>query len=158
RIVIEPRGTGETDWGENLNLHLRRATAWTGRTIASMRVWDTLRALEAVRKLSLIDPANVSLAARGEMCAVALYAALLDGKLKKLYLESPPATQNAASQKDGKGPAIEMLNVLRITDLPVVAGLIFPTQIIISGEFPETYKWAEEIYSKLGANGEFKRG
>jgi dienelactone hydrolase len=167
KVVVEPRGTGETAWGEELQWHLRRAAAWTGRTLASMRVWDTLRALEAVRTLpplspllskegtGVVDGKQVSLAARGEMAAVALYAALLDGQVRTLFLESPPATQNAPSQRDGKGAAIEMLNCLRITDLPQVAGLLYPTELVFAGECPTTYEWAEALYRKLG--GKFRR-
>ena len=157
KIVLEPRGTGETAWGEELQWHLRRATAWTGRTLASMRVWDTLRALEAVRQLPQMDAKRVVLAARGEMAAVALYAALLDGNVSALVLESPPATQNAPSQRDGRGDAIEMLNCLRITDLAQVAGLLYPAELVFAGEAPSTYDWAEDIYRRLGAPGKFVR-
>lgn len=156
-VIVETRGTGNTSWGEDLSWHVRRASAWTGRTIASMRVWDALRALEAARALPGVDPARVSLAARGEMCAVALYAALLDGRIKTVLLESPPATQNAGSQPNGKGPAIEMLNCLRYTDLPQVAGLLHPAEIVISGEFPSTYGWAEDLHRRLGSPGTFRR-
>ena len=157
KIVIEPRGTGETAWGEELQWHLRRATAWTGRTLASMRVWDTLQALAAVRQLPQVDAKRVTLAARGEMAAVALYATLLDGNVSALLLESPPATQNAPSQRDGRGDAIEMLNCLRITDLAQVAGLLFPTELVFSGQCPSTYAWAENLYRRLGAAGKFVR-
>jgi dienelactone hydrolase len=163
KVVIEPRGTGETAWDENLQWHLRRASAWTGRTLASLRVFDVLRALQAVRSLPSVSPvlskdgrgkvvndAHISLAARGEMAAVALYAALLDGQVQTLFLENPPVTQNAPSQRDGKGAAIEMLNCLRITDLPQVAGLLYPTELVFVGERPSTYEWAEEVYRKLG--------
>jgi cephalosporin-C deacetylase-like acetyl esterase len=157
KIGIEPRGTGETAWGEELQWHLRRAAAWMGRTLASMRVWDTLRALEAVRQLPQVDAKRVALAARGEMAAVALYAALLDGKVSALLLESPPATQNAPSRRDGRGEAIEMLNCLRITDLAQVAGLLFPTELVFAGQWPSTYAWAENLYERLGAAGKFVR-
>lgn len=157
KAVVDPRGTGDTSWGDDLNWHVRRASAWTGRTIASMRVWDTLRALQAVRTLPGVDPAHVSLAARGEMAAVALYAALIDGAIDALLLESPPATQNAASQKDGKGPAIEMLSCLRLTDLPYVAGLLYPAQLVVSGEFPATFTWGSDLYERLGPPGRFTR-
>jgi len=157
RIAFEPRGTGETSWGEDLNWHLRRAVAWTGRTIASMRVWDTLRALQAVRQLPEVDAQHVSLTARGEMCAVALYAALLDGRVRTVFLENPPATQNAASEKDGRGPAIEMLSCLRITDLAQVAGLLWPTELVFVGDTPQTYEWAEALYRQLGAPGRVTR-
>lgn len=157
RIAFEPRGTGETSWGEDLNWHIRRATAWTGRTVASMRVWDTLRALQAARQLPEVDPHNISLAARGEMCAVALYAALLDGNVRTVILENPPATQNAASEKDGRGPAVEILNCLRITDLAQVAGLLWPAELVIAGDAPAAYEWAEEVYRQLGAPGRASR-
>ena len=65
-----------------------------------MRVWDTLAALQAVRSLPQVDGQHVSLAARGEMAAVALYTALLDGQMRTLFLEAPPATQNAPSPID----------------------------------------------------------
>lgn len=157
KVVVEPRGTGETAWGEELQWHLRRAAAWTGRTLASMRVWDTLAALRAVRSLPQVDERQVALAARGEMAAVALYAALLDGEVRTLFLETPPPTQNAPSQPDGRGPAIEMLNCLRVTDLPYVAGLLHPTELVFIGECPSSYDWAEALYRRLGAPGAFRR-
>jgi cephalosporin-C deacetylase-like acetyl esterase len=157
KIEFAPRGTGDTAWGEDLNWHLRRACAWTGRTLASLRVWDVLRALQAIRHLPEVAGRPVGLTARGEMAAVALYAALLDGHARALLLESPPATQNAPSQKDGRGPALEMLYCLRITDLAQVAGLLFPTELVVAGDFPPTYEWAEELYRRLGAPERFRR-
>lgn len=157
RIEIAPRGTGDTAWGDELNWHVRRAAAWTGRTVASMRVWDSLRALEAVRQLPIIQPAEIVLAARGEMAAVALYAALLDGRVSRLALHSPPATQNAPSQPDGQGPALEMLACLRITDLPQVAGLLWPMELVLTGEVPGSYRWSEALFQQLGAPGRFTR-
>lgn len=155
RSVVETRGTGDTAWGEELQWHIRRASAWTGRTIASMRVYDALRAMEAVRELTKAK--NLTLAARGEMCVVALYAALLDGKAHTLFLESPPASQDLTSHPDGRGPAIEMLNCLRVTDLPVVAGLLHPSEIVIAGDAADTYHWTEELFGRLQPRGRFKR-
>jgi cephalosporin-C deacetylase-like acetyl esterase len=157
KVIVETRGTGDTSWGDDLNWHVRRAAAWTGRTIASMRVWDALRGLAAARALTGVDPARVSIAARGEMAVVALYAALLDGRISSVLLDSPPATQNAASQPNGKGPAIEMLNCLRYTDAPQVAGLLYPALVVIAGDVPSTYGWAEDLYRRLGAPGTFQR-
>jgi hypothetical protein len=44
-----------------------------------------------------------------------------------------------------------MLNCLRITDLPYVAGLLFPTELVFLGERPATYDWTAEFYQQLGA-------
>lgn len=157
RIAFEPRGTGDTSWGEDLNWHVRRAAAWTGRTIASMRVWDTLRALQAARELPDVDPNHICLAGRGEMAAVVLYAALLDGQVRTVFLENPPPTQNAPSERNGRGTALEMLNCLRFTDLPQVAALLWPTELVFVGPTPSTYEWTEAIHQRLGAPGRVSR-
>jgi dienelactone hydrolase len=147
---IEVRGTGRTGWGQELQWHLRRAAMLTGRTIASLRVWDTLRALAAVRQLLDADAGRMVLAGSGEMAAVALYAALLDGRVSAIILHNPPATQNAPGNRQGTGDAIEMLNCLRITDLPQVAGLLFPAELVFLGPRPPSYLWAEDLYCKFG--------
>lgn len=154
---IETRGIGETAWGRDLHWHVRRALPLLGRTVASMRVYDTLRALAALRTLSGVTPGRIALAAMGEMGAVALYAALLDGGVSALVLRDPPATQNAPSAPDGSGPAIEMLQCLRITDLPQVAGLLWPAELVFIGEVPQTYGWAEDLYARLGTPGRVSR-
>jgi hypothetical protein len=122
-----------------------------------MWVYDALRALACVRQLKQVDSRRVAMAARGEMAAIALYAALLDGHVQTLLLEDPPATQNAASQPDGKEAALEMLGCLRVTDLPQVAGLLYPAELVFIGECPSTYDWVQELYRRLGAAERFRR-
>ena len=150
RLAVQCRGIRETSWGQDLQWHIRRNAAITGRTIASMQVYDALRAIELVRELPGVDPNRIALAGRGQMAAVAFYAALLNGNLKAVVLEQVPATQNAPSNPDGTGEAIEMLNCLRFTDLPYVAGLLYPTDLVFVGDRPESYDWAEDLYSRLG--------
>jgi dienelactone hydrolase len=157
KVSIELRGTGESAWNETLEWHIRRAAPWTGRTLASMWVYDTLRALACVRQLPQVDGKQVALAAQGQMTVVALYAALLDGHVNTLFLETPPATQDAPSQRDGRGDALEMLGCLRVTDLPQVAGLLHPTELVFIGECPSTYDWARDLYQRLGAAERFRR-
>jgi len=153
RAVIACRGCGETAWGENLQWHLRRAAALTGRTLASLRVLDALQGLAALRRLPLAKGRPIWLAAAGEMAAVALYAALLDGQTAGVILRDPPATQDQPGPSDGSGPMIEMINCLRYTDLPQVAGLLWPQGLVFVGPRPAGYLWAEELYDRLGAPG-----
>ncbi|RJP31386.1 MAG: hypothetical protein C4527_08015 [Candidatus Omnitrophota bacterium] len=150
RAFFETRGIGETSWGPELQWHIRRAAAWAGRTVASMRVYDVLRCLQTLRELESVDGETIAIAARGEMCVIALYAALLDGKVHTLLLQNPPPTQNAESAKDGRGEAIEMLNCLRITDLPQVAGIVWPTKVFFIGKPHENYQWAMETCQNIG--------
>ncbi len=148
---LECRGIGETGWAPSLQWHIRRAAAWTGRTVASMRVYDVLRCLEALRTMNRVDGNRISLAARDEMTAVAAYAAFLDRQVQGVLLQNPPATQNASSEPDGRGPALEMLNCLRVTDLPQITGLLFPRPVAVLGDVPDTYPWAQGLYQSLGA-------
>ena len=152
---LEVRGVGAAGWSDALQWHIRRASAWTGRTIASMRVYDLLRSIELLRSVDGVDENDIGIAARGEMSVVALYAALLDGRTSALRLANPPATQNAPSRADGRGDAIEMLNCLRITDAPQVAGLLFPEKITMLGDIPQNYVWAQNVYKRLGAGEKF---
>lgn len=150
---VETRGSGEAGWSEELAWHVRRASMVMGRTISSMRIYDTLRAIKTIRQLDGVDPASIVLGARGEMCVAAMCAALLDGRIKAVALQDPPASLNQASQSDGRGPAIELLGALRVTDLPEIAALLWPADLIFVGWRPESYKETETVYQRLGAPG-----
>ena len=157
RLFVQVRGVEETSWGPEMSWHIRRAAAITGRTVASMRVLDALRAIELARGLAGVDGKRVAVAAEGEMAAVALYAALLDANTCAVAIGNPPATQNEPSRPDGTGPAVEMLGCLRFTDLPQVAGMLWPAELVFVGQRPDTYAWAEELYARLGAPGATRR-
>ena len=147
---LEVRGAGEFGWDPNLQWHIRRVSAWAGRTIASMQVYDLLRCIEFCRTLEGVDPAAIGIATREEMAVVSLYSALIDGKGMTLILKNPPASQDVTSSPDGRGPAIEMLNCLRITDVYQLPALLTPAEMIFIGEVPESYKWSEDLLVKLG--------
>ncbi len=146
---IEVRGVGEFGWDPDLQWHVRRASAWTGRTIASMQVWDVLRCIKFCRTLNGIESGKIGIAARDEMSVVALYSALLDGKCSTLILKNPPASQDFPGSPDGRGPAIEMLNCLRFTDVYQLPALLTPAEIIFAGKVPDTYKWADTLLARL---------
>jgi len=147
---LEVRGVGETGWTPELQWHVRRASAWTGRTIASMQVYDLMRCLEFCRTLHGVDPGKISIAARDDMSVVALYAALMDGNCQSLILKNPPETQDTASSPDGKGAATEMLNCLRITDVYQIPALLTPAIVTFEGVVPAAYLWSDNILEKLG--------
>lgn len=153
RVVAEPRGTGDTAWGQELDWHVRRSCMLLGRTVASMQVYDTLRALEAVGHLPGVDGARVTLAGRGQMAVVALYAALLHGNVEALILSDLPESLAAHSNPDGTGIASEILFALQHADLPQAAGLLWPTELVFLGPRPGTFGWTEDIYARLGSPG-----
>lgn len=147
---LEVRGVGETGWEPTFNWHLRRAAAWTGRTIPSMQVYDLLRALSFYRTLPNVDADNISIAAQREMSVIALYAALLDGKCAEVILQNPIATQDRPGPQDGKDVPIEILNCLQVTDVNQLPALILPTRTRFMGDVPDTYNWAKDVIKKFG--------
>jgi hypothetical protein len=84
------------------------------------------------------------------MTVIAMYSALLVGNCQKLILKNPPESQDIPSRPDGRGPAIEMLNCLRVTDVYQLPALLSPARIEFVGEMPESYKWSEKTLNKLG--------
>jgi len=156
RASVEVRGIGETSWARDFQWFMRRASMLTGRTVASMRVYDLLRALEVITSLEWIDSHKVALMGSGDTAAIVLYAALLGGGPSIVVLHDPPASQDVRSDPDGAGPALEMLNCLRHTDLPYVAGSLWPTELVFLGPRPEAYSWAKGLYAKLGSPGKLR--
>ncbi len=151
--ALATRGTGNTVWHPGLQWHVRRAAALTGRTVASMRVFDALQGLKALRALAYWQGQPLYLLGRGEMAVVAMYAALLEPGVSGVILFDPPATHDVPGQPDGTGPCLEMLGVLRITDLPQIAGLLWPRHLVFVGGRPASYLWTEELYARLGPPG-----
>jgi hypothetical protein len=149
---FEVRGVGEFGWSPDLQWHVRRASAWTGRTIASMQVYDLIRCLAFARTLPNVEADHVGVAARDEMSVVALYAALMDGNCQRVVLDNPPATQDVPSDPLGRGPAMEMLNCLQITDVNRLPALLSPAKIEFLNVIPPAYNWANEVSSKLKGN------
>ncbi|MEP7259035.1 MAG: acetylxylan esterase [Flavitalea sp.] len=146
---FEPRGTGETGWDPALQWHVRRASAWTGRTIASMQVYDVLRCISLCRTLPHVDSTRIGIAAKEDMAVVALYASLMDGNCEAVALKDVPSTQDVTGNPNGKGPAIEMLNCLQITDVNQIPALIWPAKSQFIGNIPSSYAWSINTIKRL---------
>ena len=118
--------------------------ALLGATLESMQLWDILRSLDYL--VEEVKPAAgaISILGRKQMGALALYAAALDERVTRAIVDDPPASHWQA-------PAL--LNVLRITDLPEVAGLVAPREIVSLGRLPEPYRITAAIYRLYGKSG-----
>ena len=86
------------------------------------------------------------------MASIAMFAALIDGKCHTLILKDPPATLDVGSNPDGRGEALELLNVLQITDVHQLPALNYPTKSIVIGAIPDTYEWSLNTLKKLHLN------
>jgi hypothetical protein len=50
-----------------------------------------------------------------------------------------------------------MLNCLRYTDLSQIAGLLYPMEVVIAGDFPPSYSWAEDLHRTVTPAGRFHK-
>ena len=103
---------------------IERTAALTGRTVAALRVWDVMRAVEWAASEGDGIGESVSVYGRGESGVIGLYAAVFEPRIKHVILRDPPL-----SHRDG--PAI--LTVMRHADLPEVASALAPRQLTLLG-------------------------
>jgi cephalosporin-C deacetylase-like acetyl esterase len=136
-LIVETLDTGSRALEQNLRSfsdndllhHMRREAMVVGTTIESMQVYEVLRSLELLRSLPEVDPAQITIAGKGEAGINGMYAALLDGNAR-VVLHSPTASHR-------QGP--HYLGVLRYTDIAEVAALM-DANAQIQGEVPETLR------------------
>lgn len=112
---------------DDLLHHMKRAAMVAGTTLESMQVYEVLRSLELLRSLPDVDTNRITILAKGADGVNGMYAAVLDGKVSRVVLHSPPASHVY-------GP--HYLGVLRYTDIPETAALLGDA-VRILGETPD---------------------
>ena len=146
-IILNPRLT-ELSMTTAEHNYVERTAAWVGRTIGAMQVWDILRGVRWAIAEEKLTPSSISLYGKGEMGILGLYAALFEERISEVILNDPPASH-------WQGPAL--LNALRVTDLPEVAGAFAPRRLVSLMELPTTFDYAKRIYGLERASSHFLR-
>jgi hypothetical protein len=85
------------------------------KEIESMQVYEILRSLELLRTMPEVDTASIAIVGKRHEGVNGLYAALLDGAVRRVILHTLPASHL-------KGP--HYLGVLRDTDIAETASLL----------------------------------
>jgi cephalosporin-C deacetylase-like acetyl esterase len=140
-LIVETLDKGSRTLEQNLRSfsdddpyhHMKRQAMVAGTSLESMQVYEVLRSLELLRELPEVDAARVTIAGKGESGVNGLYAALLDGRVERVVLGSPPASHR-------QGPVY--LGILRYTDIPEVIALM-GAKVRLYGEAPGS--WPDAI-------------
>ncbi len=142
--VLAPRGIGPHAWAEPDSreaTHLRRSFPIIGQTLDGQRVLDVLRALEMLRATEDIGNAELTLRGEREMAGVALYAALLDREVDRVFLYDTPTSHHEGT---------ELLQVLRYMDFPqAVALALEDSEVILENTDPEVWRYARRVAELL---------
>jgi cephalosporin-C deacetylase-like acetyl esterase len=139
-LVVHPRFT-ETTIGAAEFTDLERTAVWTGRTLASMQVWDVRRALVWAVEEEKLPATHVAVFGRDQAGVVALYAGLFDERVHRVILADPPASH-------WQRPAL--LNVLRVTDVPEAAAALAPRELIFLRAMPPDFAKTQALLKGAG--------
>jgi hypothetical protein len=117
------------------------SAALLGSTVESMQLWDILRSIDYLVEEEKLQLSSISVYGRKQMGALALHAAALDDRIKRVILDDAPGSH-------WQGPPL--LNVLRVTDLAEVAGVVAPREIVSLTPAPESFRLTDAIYRLYG--------
>jgi cephalosporin-C deacetylase-like acetyl esterase len=121
--------------------HMKRQAMIAGTTLESMQVYEILRSLEFLRAQPEVDATRITVAGKFEAGINGLYAALLDGKVERVILGSPPASHR-------QGP--HYLGILRYTDIPDTISLM-GQKVKLYGEPPDSLRGRTAMCNSLAS-------
>ncbi len=127
---------------------IERTSAWIGRTIAGMQIWDIMRTIEWALREERLSPVSISLFGKEDMGILSLYAALFDERVQTVILSDAPASH-------WQHPAL--LNVLRVTDIPQVAAAFAPRRLVSLTDYSKPFDYTRNIYKLAGASSSMSR-
>jgi hypothetical protein len=110
QVYLQTPGRDVVTWPREAKkqVQIRRRFMLLGETVDTKRVWDIVRAIEAIRGAKHLNQLPLRIEAEGSMAVNALYASLFAPPDELVLADVPKSHMN--------GP--DYLNVLRIFDLP----------------------------------------
>jgi hypothetical protein len=147
-LVFEPAGSDPARFPKGQRPHVLRLAALTGETLTSLRVRDTLGAVQALAVHAAVDPQGIYLWGRGELAVPALYAAIVNEQVVGVFLEDAP---------DHHLSETALFRILRYADIPQSAALLFPRPVFFTGTRAPGFAWTDEVYRVLGQPGRCRR-
>ncbi|MCE5250079.1 prolyl oligopeptidase family serine peptidase [bacterium] len=148
RHIVYPRGIGTTIWNGIERRRFERCAMLLGRTVDEMRLYDVLCAVDYVASLPSFD-GHLTITGRGMQGLLGAYAALLDDRIERVILHSPPLSHRS-------GPIF--LNILRYTDIPVSLALLAPRELVFLTYEIESFDYTKKVYHLYNADNRFRRG
>lgn len=145
-FVCAPRGIGPTRWTrKNPPNYVERSHVLLGRTVDAGRVWDIAT---TARYLCTKNGGKIPVHAAGAGAAgvLAAYAALGEPDIAGVMLREPPL-----SHMSDDSP--QLLNVLRVCDIPDVLGMLAPRPVTIQGTDRERLKKVAEAFAAASELG-----
>ncbi len=145
----QTRGTGNTRWTQkNPPNYVERSHVLLGHTVDAGRVRDVIATAQYFHS-RFKGRVPIHLAGEGAAAVIAAYAAMLDSDIQGTTLHRPHRSHMEAG-------APQLLNVLRVCDIPQVLGMIAPRSLTITGVEASAFTDVRRIYQAANATGQLK--
>jgi hypothetical protein len=147
--VLWPRGVGPTRWTQrNPPNYVERSHALLGMTADLGRVRDIAATVRFLRGQS-DEPFPITVLASGAAGILAVYAALVEPDIDELIVRQPQDSHMEPS-------APQLLNVLRVLDIPHAMGLLAPRRLTVVAGSAGLQETVRAIYAAAGASERFQ--
>lgn len=147
-VTCWPRGTGPTRWTRtNPPNTVERASALIGLSPDAGRVWDVVASARWLAD-RFKPREGITLHGNGSAGVIGAYAALLEPSITAIVVKDPPVTHMDVS-------APQILNVLRVCDIPEALGMLAPRPLTIQGQ-DQVFERTAAIYRAAGAGASLK--
>ena len=145
------RGLGATAWTtKNPPNYVERSHVLLGCTVDAGRIWDvaaTARYLRERVKTRYDVELPVVLIGQHNAAVWVAYAGMLEPDISRIQVRHIPETHG-----DAKVP--QLLNVLRVCDVPEVIGMLAPHRVTLSGASEHFAQKVGDIFTLAGAEPE----
>ena len=138
------RGVKATRWTtENPPNYVERSHALLGLTVDTGRIWD-VAAVARYLAAHYGSDIPIHVLGNGRCGVIGAYATLLEPDIAGVVLHNPPLTHMSAD-------APQLLNVLRVCDIPDVLGMLAPKPLTIKSIAEEPAEKIRGLYTAAGA-------
>ncbi len=157
--IILPEAPTRTTWCACYRSSMRAILM--GRTTIAERVWDVMRAIDAVSaNFDKVDTDNICIIGNSGNATAAYYAACIDERIGSVIASSGVATWESSLAKHSHCICNYIPNVVPYFDMGDIGGLIAPRKLVLQGAegdewFPvsglkEAYALIERAYAAAG--------
>lgn len=148
-FAVDPRGWGEgapppKRSGYSVAYQTAQRAFLTGRTLVGMQTGDVLRAFDYLNSRHDVDSGKIAILGKGNGGVVALYAAALEPRIRRVARRDAPASYMDIVRSPMHEGIMDIVvpGVLRDFDLPDVAASVRPRTVeTLTSEKPDYLAW-----------------
>ncbi|OGS17959.1 MAG: hypothetical protein A3J83_01380 [Elusimicrobia bacterium RIFOXYA2_FULL_40_6] len=155
-FALDLRASGETcyDYPEEEASDVRHSIIF-GRHMIGMRVWDVIRAVDYIESRKDLQKYKITLYGEGVGALLCILAGIYDSRIQKCICDRLPLTFNNTDLKV-MPYSFYIPNILNYVDVPQIAGLFAPRELVVLNSSKNEFAWAKTAYKITGKEKNLK--